>query len=130
MLNEDTILVVDNLGPYLAVGFHSSSKGEIEQTLTPFYNHGAFEGEVQFKSDVFGFITGPKDRAYGGLLKHFELLGIQNGRLVRTRGKELLAEAHRKASKVWAARKHEPFAQDLSTQTPIKYAEPRFAANS
>jgi len=130
MLNEDTVLVTCPLGPYTAIGFHAESKEEIEQTLTPLYNHGAFEGDVQFKSDVFGYITGPKDRAYSGLLKHFQLLGIQNGRKTRTRGKELLAEAQRKASKVWAARKHEPFMQDLTTKTDKKYAEPIFAADS
>lgn len=130
MLDEHAILITDNLGPYLSIGFHANSKEEVEQTLMPFYNHGAFEGEVQFKSEVFGYITGPKERAYGGLLKHFELLGIQKGRETRTRGAELLAEAKRKADKVWAGRRHEPFMQDLSTQTPIQYAEPRFAAAS
>ena len=128
MLNENTVLVVSPLGPYTAIGFHAQSKEEIEQTLTPFFNHGAFEGEVQFKSDVFGFITGRQERAYGGLLKHFQLLGIQNGRKTRSRGADLLAEAHRKASKVWAARQHEPFMQDLTTKTPKQYAEPTFAA--
>lgn len=130
MLNENTILITDNLGPYLSIGFHSESKEEILQTLTPFFNSGAFEGEVQFKSEVFGYITGPKERAYGGLLAHFELLGIQKGRETRTRGKDLLSEAKRKADKVWVARKQEPFMQDLSTQTPIQYDEPRFAAAS
>jgi hypothetical protein len=127
-LNENTILVVSPLGPYTAIGFHANSKAEIEQTLNPFYNHGAFDGEVQFKSDVFGYITGPKEKAYGGILAHFTLRGIQAGRKTRTRGAELLAEAKRQADKVWAARVHEPFMQDLTTQTIKKYAEPTFAA--
>ena len=125
MLHENTILVVANHGPYLAVGFHDEDREKIATVLNVFHNYGGFEGEVQYKSDVFGYITGPQERAYGGLLSYFQTQGIQSGRKTRTRGADLLVEARRKANKVWNNRQHEPF-MDSPQVTKREYSFPKF----
>ena len=126
MLNENTILVTAPHGPYLAIGTYGNSKEEIAQTLNVFHNYAEFEGEVIFKSDKFGYITGPQQKPLKGLISYFSTLEIQQGGQWKIKGRRR-ARAIRAAQKVWAARKQENFMVDEAN--PVKYyAEPNFSS--
>jgi hypothetical protein len=124
MLNEDTILITSNLGPYSAIGF-GGTKEQIEQTLTPFYNTGAFDGEVQFKSDVFGYITGPQEMVMPALIRHFEIQEIAKGKSYKKLSGKRRGNAVRAAQKVWANRKVEHFLLETPASSH-QYRWPKF----
>ena len=120
MLNENTHLVLDNLGPYIAIGLYGT-KEEIAETLTPFYNQGAFDGEVIFKSDTFGYVTGPSGRAWGGIYRHFQCQMLRD-RPKGQKGAAFNREARRRADVVWRAAKNENFLKE--SEVKKFYAEP------
>lgn len=123
MLNENTILVTSGFGPYIAVAV-SGDKEEIESTLTPLYNYGAFDGEVQYKSDNFGYITGPKGRFEKGLRDYFVSQEVA-AHLRSGGGKNhgLKKEGVRKANKVLAAQVRENFMVDLTAKKEYSFPE-------
>ena len=115
MLNENTTLLTWNTGPYIAIAVQADSKEEVEQTLTPLYNHGAFQGEVIFLNEGrgnkwFGYVTGEPSKVMKGLEGHFLCLGVQaHIQSGSSKNHQIKLAAREKAAKVWANRRHENF---------------------
>lgn len=132
MLDENTILVTCSHGPYLAIAVQANSKEEVEQTLTPLYNHGAFHGEVIFTSDgvggkAFGYVTGEPSRVIKGLENHFLCLEIQaHLQSGSSKNHKIKLAAREKAAKVWANRRQEQFMSQPENPKP-EYSFPKFS---
>ena len=124
MLDENTVLITTVNGPYTAIGY-SGTKEEIAQTLNPFYNMGAFEGEIIFQSEVFGYVTGPHENVIRGLVRHFELRQMVEGKQYKRLKGKRRETAVRAAKKVWANRKVEHFLNDAPVSNK-EYSWPSF----